>query len=73
MHGNIINGDIFISVETVKNNALRFGVSFDEELNRVIDSWYHSHLMGYDDHTEEQISEMRKKENEYLDRLKNLF
>jgi rRNA maturation RNase YbeY len=72
VHGNIINGDIFISVETVKNNALRFGVSFDEELNRVM---IHGimHLMGYDDHTEEQISEMRKKENEYLDRLKNLF
>jgi len=72
VHGNIINGDIFISVETVKTNALRFGVSFDEELNRVM---IHGimHLMGYDDHTEEQISEMRKKENEYLDRLKNLF
>ncbi|MDY6800405.1 MAG: rRNA maturation RNase YbeY [Bacteroidota bacterium] len=69
---NIINGDIFISLETVKNNSSRFGVSFDEELCRVM---IHGimHLIGYDDQTEEQKSEMRKKENEYLDRLKNLF
>ncbi|MEA2107034.1 MAG: rRNA maturation RNase YbeY [Bacteroidota bacterium] len=72
VQGDIINGDIFISVETVKNNSLRFGVSFDEELSRVM---IHGimHLIGYDDQTEEQKSEMRKKENEYLDRLKNLF
>lgn len=72
VQGNIINGDIFISLETVKNNSLRFGVSFEEELSRVM---IHGilHLMGYDDQTKEQKSEMRKKENEYLDRLKNLF
>ncbi|MGC9375305.1 MAG: rRNA maturation RNase YbeY [Bacteroidales bacterium] len=72
VQGDIINGDIFISVETVKNNSLRFGVSFEEELSRVM---IHGimHLIGYDDQTEEQKSEMRKKENEYLDSLKNLF
>src|SRR6056297_354479 len=64
VQGNIVNGDIFISLETVKNNSLRFGVSFEEELSRVM---IHGimHLIGYDDQTEEQKSEMRKKENEY--------
>ncbi len=72
VQGNIVNGDIFISLETVKNNSLRFGVSFEEELSRVM---IHGimHLIGYDDQTEEQKSEMRKKENEYLDRLRNLL
>ncbi|MFP4024792.1 MAG: rRNA maturation RNase YbeY [Thiohalospira sp.] len=67
-----INGDIFISVETVENNSVRFGVTFQEELHRVI---IHGilHLLGYDDVNEQQKSLMRKKENEYLDRLKNLL
>jgi len=69
---NTIHGDIFISIETVKNNSSRFGVTLDDEVHRVM---IHGilHLIGYDDETDEQKSEMRKKENEYLDRLKNLF
>jgi len=68
----IINGDIFISIDTVKNNSLQFGVSFEEELHRVM---IHGilHLAGYDDHSDEEKEQMRKKENEYLDRLKKLF
>lgn len=68
---NTIHGDIFISIETVKNNSSRFGVTFNDEVHRVM---IHGilHLIGYDDQTDEQKSEMRKKENEYLDRLKNL-
>ena len=67
-----IHGDIFISIETVKNNSSRFGVTLDDEVHRVM---IHGilHLVGYDDQTDEQKAEMRKKENEYLDRLKNLF
>ncbi len=68
---DIINGDIFISVETVKNNSARFDVNFIAELKRVI---IHGilHLVGYDDQNDEEKAIMREKENYYLDRLKNL-
>ena len=67
-----ISGDIFISIDTVKNNSNRFGVTFKNELHRVM---IHGilHLIGYDDQNDEEKAEMREKENYYLDRLKNLF
>jgi len=67
-----INGDIFISVDTVKNNSVQFGVTFLEELHRVM---IHGvlHLIGYDDQSEEEKAAMREKENYNLERLKNLF
>ncbi len=63
--GDRLSGDLFISVDTVKENALEYGTEFQEELNRVI---VHGilHLIGYDDHTPEDIEVMRKKENYYL-------
>lgn len=68
---NLINGDIYISIETVKNNSIRFNVSMIEELYRVM---VHGllHLIGYDDSNELEKSRMREKEDFYLDRLKNL-
>jgi len=66
--GKLIQGDIFISLERVVENAKDFDVSFDEELNRVI---IHGvlHYCGYKDKTEEEAKEMRAKENHYLSRL----
>lgn len=63
--GDKLNGDLIISIDTVRENAVTYGVSFDEELHRVI---VHGllHLIGYDDSTEEQRKEMRLKENYYL-------
>lgn len=63
--GDRISGDLFISVDSVKENSLEYGDGFADELNRVI---VHGilHLIGYDDHTDEDISMMRKKENYYL-------
>lgn len=63
--GKQVNGDIFISVERVKNNAEEFGVSFDNELLRVI---IHGilHLVGYKDKTEKDTALMREKENLYI-------
>lgn len=63
--GDILSGDLFISVETVKDNSAFYGVSFEEELFRVI---VHGvlHLIGYDDHSEEDKKTMRLKENFYL-------
>ena len=68
---SILNGDIFISIETVKNNSEQFGVRFIEEVHRVI---IHGilHLIGFDDKNEEEKTIMREKENFYLKRLKNL-
>lgn len=63
--GNRLSGDLFISVDSVKENASFYGTDFAEELNRVI---VHGllHLIGYDDHSEEDIAVMRAKENYYL-------
>ena len=63
--GDKLSGDLFISVDSVKDNALEYGTEFQDELNRVM---VHGllHLIGYDDHSEEDIKEMRAKENYYL-------
>jgi len=61
----IIKGDVFVSVDRVKENASRFGVSFNDELFRVI---IHGvlHLCGFNDKTMEEKKEMRKQENFFL-------
>ncbi|MFD1161335.1 rRNA maturation RNase YbeY [Hwangdonia seohaensis] len=66
--GKIIQGDIFISVERVADNAKDFNTPFEEELHRVI---IHGilHYCGYKDKTEEDAKEMRNKENHYLKQL----
>jgi rRNA maturation RNase YbeY len=63
--GDTLSGDLFISVDSVRENAAFYGVEFADELNRVI---VHGilHLIGYDDHTEKEKKEMRAKENYYL-------
>lgn len=69
--GNLISGDLFISIDTVKENSLFYGTQFDDELNRVL---VHGilHLLGYDDHTEEDIRTIRSKEDYYLSFRKGL-
>ena len=63
--GKGLSGDLFISVDSVRENSIEFGTDFEEELHRVI---VHGvlHLIGYDDHTEEDKKVMRQKENYYL-------
>ena len=63
---NRLNGDLFISVDSVRENSVFYGTDFENELNRVI---VHGllHLIGYDDHTDEDIRTMREKENYYLE------
>lgn len=65
---NIISGDIFISIDRVKENAIAFNALFENELSRVI---IHGvlHLMGYKDKTEEESTLMRAKEDFYLNLL----
>ena len=66
--GKKLNGDLFISIDTVKANADEYCATFHEELHRVI---VHGvlHLIGYDDHTDADIAMMRSKEREYLDKM----
>lgn len=63
--GNILSGDLFISIDSVRENALEYCTDFNEELHRVI---VHGvlHLIGYDDHSEQEKKVMREKEDYYL-------
>ena len=63
--GDRISGDLFVSVDSVRENAAEYGTEFEDELHRVI---VHGilHLIGYDDHTDEDVKVMRSKEDYYL-------
>jgi probable rRNA maturation factor len=63
-----ITGDIFISLERVRENAVELKVSAAEELNRVM---IHGtlHLLGYKDKTKAAKAKMTSKEDFYLDAL----
>jgi len=64
--GNEINGDIFISVERVQDNAKDFGVPFEEEILRVMAHGV-LHYCGYKDKSPEEEQIMREKENEKIE------
>ncbi len=61
----ILSGEIFISIPRVKENCKLLGTDFEDEFARVL---IHGvlHLMGYDDHTEEEKIVMRQKEDKSL-------
>lgn len=63
--GKLISGDIFISVERVEENALKYSQTFENEISRVI---IHGilHYCGYADKTEDEKIVMRAKEDECL-------
>ena len=63
--GAVLNGDIFISLDTVRANAQEFGVTFENELHRIL---IHGilHLCGQEDKTPEARLEMTRKENDAL-------
>ncbi len=69
--GKEVSGDIFISIERVKENASLFNVPFENELHRVI---IHGvlHYLGYKDKTDNEKEIMRGKENECLEILNKI-
>lgn len=66
--GDLVNGEVYISADTVKINALNYNVSFNDEMSRVI---IHGtlHLTGYDDKTADERGIMRIMENKWLSTL----
>ena len=62
----VLSSEFCISLDRIKENAVTFGRSFDSELHRVM---IHGvlHLIGFDDHTDEDERIMREKEEEALE------
>ena len=62
---DVLQGDIFISVERVRENAQTFGINEQDELHRVM---IHGllHLLGYGDKNKAEKEKMTEKENHYL-------
>lgn len=69
---NKINGDIFISIDTVKSNSIKYKTEFTEELHRVI---IHGvlHFLGFKDKTKIDTEKMREAENKALIRLNKIL
>ncbi len=63
--GKQLSGDIFISVERVRENAKKYFQLFDLELFRVISHGI-LHFLGYKDKKEEDMKMMRSKEDKYI-------
>ena len=63
--GTVLNGNIAISIDRVKENAERYKASFNDELLRVM---VHGllHFMGYNDSSEKETQQMRDKEDDNL-------
>ncbi len=74
-NGDIINGEIYLSIDTIRKNAIRYTKRLKEEILRVM---VHGtlHLTGYSDDEQIQKSIMRQKEDQYLadyKKMKNGF
>lgn len=72
VEGELVSGDIMISVDRVRDNSAKFGVSFDDEIHRVI---VHGvlHLLGQGDKSDEEAKQMRRREEDALRLLANII
>jgi probable rRNA maturation factor len=66
--GNTMNGEVYVSIDTIRINAKNYKVSYEKELQRVM---IHGvlHLAGYNDKTEIERSVMRSREDYWLEAL----
>ncbi|MEL7145150.1 MAG: rRNA maturation RNase YbeY [Bacteroidota bacterium] len=64
----VVEADIYISIDRVKENAAALSIDFDQEIKRVM---IHGilHLLGFEDHSETDKQQMRKKEDECLEMI----
>jgi rRNA maturation RNase YbeY len=71
VENNLISGDIFISCDRVKDNAIEYKTTFENELSRII---IHGvlHLLGYKDKSKKDKLFMTQKEDFYLNYLLNI-
>jgi rRNA maturation RNase YbeY len=69
VEGDVIQGDIFISVDRVKENSVTFRTNFEDEIHRIL---VHGilHLLGYKDKLKKDKHLMTSKEDVYLKYLK---
>jgi probable rRNA maturation factor len=69
---SIINGEVYISIDTVRINSVNYNVSLNNEVIRVM---IHGvlHLLGYDDKTEESVREIRRLEDLWLEKSKKIW
>lgn len=67
-----LNGDIFISIDRVIENAIKLKQKFNTEIQRVM---VHGllHLIGYNDHNKYEINFMRRKEDFYIKLFHNNY
>ncbi len=65
VEGDVVSGDILISIDRVRDNAQKYAVTFEQELHRVM---IHGvlHLLGNGDKSEEEAAKMRQLENAAL-------
>jgi probable rRNA maturation factor len=70
--GDRLNGEVYISIDTVKENAKNYKVSYKEEVLRVM---VHGilHICGFEDGTLEEKSMMKDKEDHWLKQFNNEF
>ncbi len=70
--GDKLSGELYISIDTVRANAVEYEQTFETELHRVI---IHGilHLIGFDDHQENDIIQMRRGEEQALELLGTLL
>lgn len=66
---NIIDGEIFISLQDAKQNARKYKVKYIEEIGRLIEHGI-LHLIGFDDSTPEMRKKMKNQENRLLKKYK---
>lgn len=68
--GGVISGDIYISVERVSDNSMKYRVNLEDEFLRVI---IHGvlHLLGHNDESDSEMEVMRNIETKYISEYKN--
>lgn len=67
----VIEGEVYISIDRVRDNAEKYDVTLEEEYIRVIGHGL-LHLLGFKDKSETEIAEMRRQENTIIDLCANV-